>query len=47
VFLLDKPLQPSLVFVGKAEAYPKVDNLKCTPPGYAPGLSYKHLIKLE
>jgi hypothetical protein len=30
VFVLDKPFQPSLMFVGKAGAYLRVEQLKCT-----------------
>ncbi len=35
------------MFVGMAGAYPRVEKLKCTLLGYAPGLSYKHRTRLE
>ncbi len=33
VFMLDKSFQPCLMFVDKAGAYPKVEQLKCTSLG--------------
>ncbi len=47
MFVLDKPLQPSLMFVGKAGAYPGVEQFKCTSLGLAPGLSCKYWMWLE
>ncbi len=47
MFVLDKPFQSGLMSVGKAEAYPRVEQLKCTSLGLAPGLSYKHWTWLE
>jgi len=31
--VLDNPFQPSLMFVGKAGVYPRVEQLKSTPLG--------------
>ncbi len=44
MFALDKP---SLIFVGKDGAYPRVEQLKFTSIELAPGLSYKHWTGLE
>jgi hypothetical protein len=43
VFVFDKSFLPTLMFVGKAGAYPRVKQLKCTTPGH----SYKHWTSLE
>jgi hypothetical protein len=42
VFVFDKPFQLSLMIVDKSRTYLKVEILKYTSLGYAPGLSYKH-----
>jgi hypothetical protein len=38
VFVLDKPFQPSLMFVCKARSLPRVEHLKGVSLGYAPAL---------
>jgi len=38
VVVLDKPFQPSLMFVGKAGAYPSESPLRCSTLGQAPAL---------
>jgi hypothetical protein len=35
------------MYLGKAGACPTGEQLKCTSPGLAPGLSYKHWTRLE
>ncbi len=42
-----KPLQPSLLFVGKAEACTSEAPFRCSNLGLAPGLTHKHLTRLE
>jgi hypothetical protein len=37
-----KPFQFSLMFAGKARAYPSEAPFRCSTLGYAPGLTYKH-----
>jgi hypothetical protein len=41
-FTAVKPFQPSLMFLGKAGAYPCDAPFKCSTLGYAPGLTHKH-----
>ncbi len=41
-FVPGKPLQPSLVFGGKAEAYPSEAPFRCSTVGQAPSLTHKH-----
>ncbi len=38
MFVTGKPFQPSLMFVGKAAAYPRVEHLKGAYLGKAPAL---------
>ncbi len=47
MFVPGKPFRPSLMFVGKAKAYARVEQLKCTSLVLGPGLSYKHWTRLE
>ncbi len=42
VFVPGKTFQPSLMFTGKAGAYPSEAPFRCTTLWYAPGLTYKH-----
>ncbi len=44
---LDKHFRPRLMFVGKTGAYPRMEQLKFTIIGQAPGLSCKHWTTLE
>jgi hypothetical protein len=41
VFAPGKPLQPSLMNVGKAGAYPSKASFRWTTQGLAPGLTHK------
>jgi hypothetical protein len=47
VFLPGKQLQPSLMFVSKAKAYPSETPLRCSPLGQVPRLIHKHWPMLE
>jgi hypothetical protein len=47
MYALNKPFQPSLMFVNKTGAYPRVEQLKFTSLDWAPGLSCKHWTRLE
>jgi hypothetical protein len=47
MFVLNKPLQLSLMFVGKATANPSEAPFSCSTLGYAPWLNHKHLTRLE
>ncbi len=47
MFAFDKSHQASLVFVGKAGAYPTVEQFKLFSLGKVPSLSYKHWTRLE
>ncbi len=47
MFVLNKPLQLSLMFVGKARANPSEAPFSCSTLGYAPLLNPKHLTTLE
>ena len=47
MFVPGKPFQPSLVFVGKARAYLSEAPFKWSTLGKAPGLTRKHLTRLE
>ncbi len=38
MFVPGKPFQPSLMFVGEAWVYPRVEHLKCVSLGWAPAL---------
>jgi hypothetical protein len=44
--LVSEPFQHSLMFVGKAGAYPSGATFKCSIHVYAPSLSYKHQTRL-
>ncbi len=39
--------QPSLLFAGKAEAYPSESSVRFSTLGWTPGLTHKHLARLE
>ncbi len=47
VFVPGKPLQPSLVFAGKAGAYPSEAPFRYSTLGQATGLTYKHQTRLK
>ncbi len=46
-FVPVKPFQTSVMLVGKARAYPNATPFRCSTLGYAPGLTRKHLTRLE
>jgi hypothetical protein len=39
-----KPLQDSIVFAGKAGAYPSETPFRCSAPGYPPALSTNNIL---
>jgi hypothetical protein len=43
VFVPGKPLQPSLMFVGKAGAYPSEASFRCSALAWDPGLTHTHI----
>ncbi len=47
VFVPNKPLQPSLIFSGKARVYPSEAHFRCSTLGQAPGLTHKYQTRLE
>ncbi len=47
MFVPGKPFQPSLMFAGKARAYPIEAHFRCYTVGQVPGLSHKHPTRLE
>jgi hypothetical protein len=46
-FVPVKSFQPSLMFAGKAGAYPCEAHFRCSTLGYAPGLTHKHKTRLQ
>ncbi len=42
-----KPFQPSVMFVGKARAYPSDVTFSCCTLGWAPGITHKYQTRLE
>ncbi len=47
MFVNGKPFQPSLMFVGKAGAYPIEEPFRCCTLGQASGLAHKQETRLE
>jgi hypothetical protein len=47
VFVRGKPIQPSLLFVSKAEVYLREAPFRSSTVGYVPGLTHKHYVRLE
>ncbi len=47
MFVPGKPFQPSIMFAIKAGAYMNESPFRCSTLGYAPGLTHKHLTRLE
>ncbi len=47
MFVFGKPLQPSLMFAGKARAYGSEASFRCSTLGQPPGLTHQHYTKLE
>jgi hypothetical protein len=47
VFVLGRPLQPSLIFGSMASYYPSVATSKCSTLWLAPGLTHTHLTRVK
>ncbi len=47
MFFPGEPFQHSLMFVGKARSYTRVEHLKVASIGWASGLTHKHKTRLE